>query len=280
MQGHGYWETWFLGVRLWRLATKATRFLFPVNFLFLEGFFFFLQPSVLAAVSSLLSENISYKFNIFVVSFCIDFHFFFLSLSPSPHPQHPTGQMLSSRIWRSFIIHSERGSRKLNGILGIIGVACQIIAFTLQECGRETVILTVGILNTIFQSFLFFSQGFSVSPKKDFPVLCLGRICLAVSILEAERWEGAGCPKVIMESPSVSSFQGSVSSLSCLKTLDLVLPGNNLAPSTIEGGESPGISCWEDLGDHCPLYRLSRQLAVLFSVLPPLPISVAGAFNF
>lgn len=94
--GGDYARAWILGNMVpWgpslETSYQSYQIFISCELFVLRGFFFFLQPSVLAAVSSLLSENISYKFNIFVVSFCIDFHFFFLSLSPSPHPQHPTG---------------------------------------------------------------------------------------------------------------------------------------------------------------------------------------------
>lgn len=96
MQGWESWEAGLLGIHLWRLASKSTRFLFLKNSLFLRFFggvflswffvcFCFIASScLLAEVSSLLSENINYKFNIFFVSLCIDFHFFSL-----PHPAPP-----------------------------------------------------------------------------------------------------------------------------------------------------------------------------------------------
>lgn len=107
-------------------------------------------------------------------------------------------------------------------------------------------------------------------------------ILLAFSTLEAKLLKGTRCRRYfldLLQIPSSHCCASSLSSagmISCLKTLALVLPEGNLAPSVTEGGNplTPHTG-GEDLRDQLPIL-LDLNSVLLFS-MPPLPICMCGA---
>lgn len=156
-----------------------------------------------------------------------------------------------------------------------MGAAYQIIACTLWWWGREPAVLLWVFSMSFSEVFLL---GSLISIEKDLPVVCLGRICLAVSTAGVKPLRRAGFPRLPVRLPVNSPLLVQcLSPLSCLQTLDLAFSRDSPSSFSTRGSES-GILQGE--GE-----ALRDQLPIISGWSPwfqshHLPIFLAGVSNF